>query len=225
METTDTTTAGRVTLDYTALFEALWPDADAHCYLEAAGMNGREWFRRFRSGWRQLGAFKFGQEPGLERLVALAGGADLSFATILRSQPAAGAPVKPLAFLWAGIPLRLEPKRLHDPGLRLVVGETERVLTQLAAAPVPPSATLHEGHRLVGLWALATPLEVSAARLPLTRLARVFGGDHELADPDRATLGLPGSIVSSLFPQFTVRANATQPLRRVAIEDLERWLA
>ncbi len=220
---TEETTTTLVTRE--ELFELLWPDADAHCYLEAAGMNGREWFRRFRSGWRQLGAFKFGTEPGFERLFTLANGSDLRFAAILRGQPAAGAALLPLRHLWAGITLRVEGKRLHDAGLRLVVGEAEAARARFAAAPVPPAVTLNEGHRVTAIWPLEHAVPVSPARLLLARLAALYGGDRELADPDRAWLALPGSAVTSLFPRFVVSAEASQPLRRVAIEELERWLA
>jgi len=118
----------------------------------------------------------------------------------------------------------VEGKRLHDAGLRLVAGEAEAARARFAAAPVPPSVVLHEGTRVTAVWPLEQAVPVSPARLLLTRLAALHGGDRELADPDHAWLALPGSTVTSLFPRFVVRAEAGQPAQRVAIEAIGRWL-
>lgn len=221
MATEETTTL----LTHEDLLEVLWPDADSHAYLEAAGMNGREWFRHYRSGWKQMGPFKFGTEPGFERLFTLAGGADLSFAAALRSQPAAGAALLPLRFLWAGITLRVEGKRLHDAGLRLVAGEAEAARARLLSTAIPASLVLGEGTRTTGIWLLSEPLDLGRGRLWLQRLAAQVGGGRELADPDRAMLRLPGSVNAEVFPRFTVHAEASSPLSRAPLAEIERWLA
>jgi hypothetical protein len=218
--------ATTATLDYPALLAALWPAPSPHEYLRMAGAGGTEWYRFLRGGWKQLGQFRQGAEPGPERLVTLAGGWDVFLSPALTDHPTWGTSLRPLTVLWAGRRLKLAARRRGDPGSPLVAGEADAARECFAACSVPPSVVLHEGLRVTGLWLLRASVGLAAGRTLLWRLAQQVEGERELAeDPAKVELAVPGTACERVFPRHTVTAEATRPLRRVAVEDIERWLS
>lgn len=222
MVTTETTT----TLDREPLLTALFGEPGPHAYLRLSGANGAEWYRFLRGGWKQLGQFRQGAEPGPERLIALANNREVTFSPALTTHPVWSAPLHSLTFLWCVRTLPQAATVRGELAPRLDAATVAEVRERFATAPVPPSIVLHEGTRLSALWALTAALNVQRAAARLARLAQRPGADRDAAatDPEKVELALPGTVCHGVFPSFTITAEATEPLRRVSIEDLERWL-
>ncbi len=214
-----------VTLSWQELFRALWPKpALHHQYLKLIDAGHRwEWYR-FQDGWKQLGQFRQGAEPGPERLITMNNGWGVRFDPSLRSHAAAGSPPIPMTAVWAGLWLPLE-RRKGEPAPRIQPNAREAARARLLCASVSPSLLLDEGLRLVALWLLDKPVPVeTTGRWLLAQLARLLDCDRMLADLERAEMLLPGVHLEIFPPRDVIAEAVAEPLKRVKLEELAAWL-
>jgi hypothetical protein len=183
------------------------------------------WHRHIGSEWWELSGEHVA--PGFRRFLDSQRAQDVGFGAALVTAPARGAPLVPMAHLWAMLRLATAESRLSN--VRAIIAEHEAtVLARVASATLAPSLVIHGGDRIIPVWLLAEPLDAEAARPTLARI------NHRLSpagvqrpddcDAGRALFPIPQTRCTRVWPARVVDIQSWNPAARYTLADISAWL-